>query len=318
MSHPAPSLVGRRCVVLGGAGFIGTNLCAALVSAGADVVGVDFKPPKVELPVMQWHSIRFEEGAKLEGLLATGDLLFHLISTTVPGSNHRPARDVSENLLPTLRLLDICVRRGVERVVFLSSGGTVYGPDVPLPTPEDAALNPISWYGVQKLAIEKYLSVYRRLQCLDSFALRVSNAFGPHQTNPKQGLVGSVIRNALEGTPVDIYGGGEIVRDYVYIADVIDAILAAATIEDPLAPRVYNIGSGIGRSVNDVVRAVQAVNEKPIAINHLPNRAVDVAKSILDIGRAEKYLSWRPRTAWEDAIALTYAWSKSEYARLAH
>jgi UDP-glucose 4-epimerase len=288
-----------------------------LVNAGANVVGVDIQPPRAARPAMQWHSVRFEESAKFEGLLKRGDLLFHLISSTVPGSDHSPARDVSENLLPTLRLLDICLRNGVARVVFLSSGGTVYGPDVPLPTPEDAAQNPISWYGVQKLAVERYLSVYRRLHGLDSVALRVSNAYGPHQTNPKQGLVGSVIRHALEATPVDIFGDGEVIRDYVYVADVVEAILAAASLDDPSAPRVYNIGSGIGRSVNDVVRAVQAVSDKPIAINRLPHRAVDVAKSILDIARAEKYLAWRPRTAWEDAIALTYSWSKSEYARSA-
>lgn len=318
MPHLAASLSGRRCVVLGGAGFIGTNLCAALAKAGANVIGVDFKRPHTKLPPMQWHSIPFEESDKLGALLKPGDCLFHLISSTVPGSTHSPDRDIMENLLPTLHLLDACLRATVERVVFLSSGGTVYGPDVPLPTPEDAAQNPISWYGVQKLSVEKYLAVYRRLRGLDSFTLRVSNPFGPHQTNPKQGLVGSVIRHALDGTPVDIFGDGEIIRDYVYVADVIDAIMAAATIDDPSAPRVYNIGSGIGRSVNEVVRAVRQVSEKPIEINRLPGRPVDVAKSILDITRAEKYLSWEPRTTWEDAIALSYAWAKSEYAPFRH
>src|SRR6185437_2102911 len=110
---------------------------------------------------------------------------------------------------------------------------------------------------IQKLTIEKYLGVYRRLHALDSIVLRVANPFGPHQTNPQQGLVASVIRHALAGTPVGIFGDGMVTRDYVYIGDVVEAVALAAVVEDASAPRTYNIGTGIGRTMLDVVNAVQ-------------------------------------------------------------
>jgi UDP-glucose 4-epimerase len=305
-------LIGRRCVVLGGAGFIGKNFCAALIGAHARVVGVDAKPADSLLPNVEWHKIRLQDTKELEALLEPNDIVFHFASSTVPGSTHAPDADVSENLIPSLRLFDACVRSKVSRVVFLSSGGTVYGSDVDVPTSEDAPQNPISWYGVQKLAIEKYLAVYRRLHGLDSIILRISNPFGPHQINPNQGLVGSVVRHALAGTPVEIFGDGGVTRDYIYVADVVSAILRAASLKSGSRFCLYNIGSGIGRSVNEVVAAVQSVCDIPIKINRLPARSVDVPKSILDIKRAAEYLAWRPETRWEDAIRLTYTWAKQQ------
>ena len=312
MAAVTESLNGRRCVVLGAAGFIGKNLCAALVGAGARVVGVDLKPATALLPAVEWHAVRLEASARLADLLEPNDILFHFASSTVPGSKHTPDADVADNLIPSLRLFEACVRAGVSRLVFLSSGGTVYGPDVEVPTPEDAPNDPISWYGVQKLSIEKYLAVYRRLHALDSIVLRIAKPFGPHQTNPKQGLVGSVVRHALAGTPVDIFGDGKATRDYIYVADVVSAILQAASLKSPSAPFLYNIGSGIGRSVNDVVAAVQSVCDVEIRINRLPGRPVDVPTSVLDISRAAEHLAWCPTTAWEDAIRSTYTWAKEQ------
>lgn len=308
------SLANRRCIVLGSGGFIGINLSAALVKADASVIGVDLRPPSPLLPPMEWHTVRLERGDELEGLLEPGDTVFHLASNTVPGSALNPYKDTSENVLPTLRLLESCVRKGVARIVFLSSGGTIYGPNVSVPISEEAAENPISWYGIQKLTIEKYLGVYRRLHALDSIILRVANPFGPHQRNPKQGLVASIIRHALAGTAVEIFGDGTVTRDYVYIDDVVDAILLAGAIEDRSAPRIYNIGSGVGRTALDVIGAVQAAHGQPIKINYLPSRAIDVPVNILDIARAAAHLRWRPRTAWEQAIRTTYAWARAAQA----
>jgi UDP-glucose 4-epimerase len=311
MSPTIAVLANRRCVVLGSSGFIGTNLCQTLFRAGANVVRVDTRPPAADLPDIERHEIKLADTAAIEEIIKPKDVLFHLVSTTVPGSAKTAEQDVTENVLPTLRLLDICSRSDVGRIVFASSGGTVYGSEAPVPTPEDAPANPISSYGAQKLAIEKYLSVYRKLHRLDSFVLRISNPFGPYQTHPGQGLIASVIRHALAETAVNVFGDGLAMRDYVYIDDVVEAMMLAAAVDGAEAPRTYNIGTGIGRSINDVIQAVEAVHRTPIRVNQVPARAVDVPVSILDISRAAEFLRWRPVTDWEVAIKLSYAWAKA-------
>ena len=315
MPFSSAVLAGRRCVVLGAAGFIGKNLCAGLQAIGARVVGLgDRRDTPAEQ--VEWHCIRLEATDLLENLLQKDDIVFHLASSTIPGSNVTPDTDISANVIPTVRLLDACLRKGVAKFVFLSSGGTVYGPGVPLPTPEEAPTNPISWYGIQKLAIEKYLAVYHRLYALDFVALRVANPFGPYQVKAQQGVVASIIRHALAGTPVDIFGDGLVTRDYIYVADVVEAILRAAVMAEPTAPRVYNVGTGVGRSVLDVIETVQKVHGRPIQINRLPSRAIDVPVSVLDIGRAKEHLSWHPKTDWEQAVRYTYAWAQQPEPRL--
>ena len=311
MPIKSASIADRRCVVLGAAGFIGTNLCRGLLDEGATVIGVDVKSSNPALPGLERHTIQLAETALLEQLLRPDDVVFHLVSTTVPGSPVTPEQDVAENVLPTLRLMESCVRRKIGRVVFVSSGGTVYGPDVPVPTPEDAPTNPISSYGTQKLMIEKYLSIYRRLHGLDSFVLRISNPFGPHQINPRQGLIASVIRHALAGTPVNVFGDGLAIRDYIYIDDAVSAMVRAAVIDNAMVPRTYNIGTGVRRSINDVISTVEAAHGRPIAVNRLPRRSVDLLVSQLDISRAAEFLQWRPAMPWEQAIQLSYAWAKA-------
>jgi UDP-glucose 4-epimerase len=310
MSPSPAALAGRRCVVLGAAGFIGKNLCEALQTVGARVIGLSRRLDKPADSV-EWHCVDLEASDVLERILQRDDILFQLASSTIPGSHVTPEVDATANVIPALRLFDACVRKKVAKIIFLSSGGTVYGPGVQLPTPEDAPTNPISWYGVQKLTIEKFLGVYQRLHALDFAVLRVANPFGPHQVKTEQGLIASAIRHAHAETPIDVFGDGSVIRDYIYVADVVEAVLraAAVTAESP-APRVYNVGTGIGRSVLDVIEAVQALHGRPLRINRLPGRAVDVPVSILDITRAGKYLSWRPQTDWEEAIQLSYAWAQ--------
>jgi UDP-glucose 4-epimerase len=316
MSPSFASLAERRCVVLGAAGFIGKNLCDGLQSLGARLVGVG-RSPDNPCNANEWHCLGLEATDSLEELLQPEDIVFHLASSTTPGSQVTPDIDITTNVSPAVRLFEACSRKRIARVIFLSSGGTVYGPNVQLPTPEDAPTNPISWYGVQKLTIEKYLAVYHRLHALDFITLRVANPFGPHQVKTQQGLVASVIRHALTDTPVPIFGDGLVTRDYIYVADVVEAVLHAAVTAESEAPRIYNVGTGVGRSVLDVISAVQAVHGRPLRVTRLPSRAIDVPASILDISRARKHLGWSPKTDWEQAIRFSYAWAQGQTPKLA-
>lgn len=304
------SLAGRRCILLGGGGFIGTNLCKILVSKGAEVIIVAPQVLSEEaLSGATWIQALLDEVEKYQNAICDGDYVFHLVSTTVPAtSNYSPVTDISNNVLPTLKLLEILSQRRIAKLVFLSSGGTVYGNSVPIPTPEDAPTDPICSYGIHKLTIEKYLAMYRLLKGLDSVVLRVSNPFGPYQTGHGQGVIAAIIRKALNGETIAIWGDGSVVRDYIFVSDVVDAIIRAAVIKNAEPPKPFNIGSGEGRSIQQVIEAVEDIHRRPLKVTYELGRPTDVPVSILDIKRARECLNWFPAKEWDEAVAETYEW----------
>jgi UDP-glucose 4-epimerase len=223
-------------------------------------------------------------------------------------SNDNPAQIVADGMPPRIRLLDACRRQGVRRIVFASSGGTVYGPTGSAPIPETAPTDPISAYGIGKLAVEKYLALYQHLYGLDYRALRIANAYGPHQ-HPlrEQGLVASVLFRLLLNEPVPVWGDGAAVRDYVHIDDVVAALLATA-FSHAGPHRLFNVGSGIGRSVLSVIGDAARITGRPARIVHRPGRSADVAVNILDSTRLRRETGWSSVTDWETGLAATASW----------
>ncbi|WP_029008281.1 NAD-dependent epimerase/dehydratase family protein [Azospirillum halopraeferens] len=294
-----------KCVVLGGGGFIGTNLCRYLLGRVAELRAFGYGPsfPDAVRGVV-WHEGGFDDAGRLAAAVDGCDTVFHLISSATPAS---PVGDTVADLTATLRLLELCRAGAVGRIVFVSSGGTVYGVPATVPTPEDAPTDPITAYGIAKLAIEKHLALYRHLHGLDYRILRVANPFGPFQTAGKgQGVIAAFLRRALAGQPVEIWGTGDVVRDYVYVDDVVEALVLAATHAGD--ERLFNIGSGVGRSLAAIVDDLGAVLGRPPEIVHREGRAVDVPRSVLDITRARHDLGWEPRTDWHDGLRRTRDW----------
>jgi UDP-glucose 4-epimerase len=303
-------LAGLHCAVLGGGGFIGLNLVAGLLAAGARVTAIGRRPPPgLEIDGVAWVEAEFADMPTVAAGFAGADIVYHLLGGSVPArSNADPAGDVLGSLLPSIQLLEACRAGRVGRLVFASSGGTVYGPDAPTPTPEDAPTHPVTSYGVNKLAVESYIGLYRHLHGLDGIALRIANPYGPfqHQRRP-QGIVGTALARALCGDPIEIWGDGAIVRDFVYVGDVVDAMLAVAGYRG--REWLFNVGSGEGRAVRDVVADVCALTGRRWAdVRHLPGRAVDVPVNILDSSRLMRETGWAPRTAWSDGLAATARW----------
>jgi UDP-glucose 4-epimerase len=302
-------IANHRWVIIGAGGFIGSNLCRRLVQEGADVIafGRNINFPEA-LNGCKWVKGSYLDQTALATALDGADVVVHTLSTVTPAkSNQSPMADIEENLLGTLKLMDLCRAKDVNRLIFLSSGGTVYGSKVPIPTPEDAANDPICSYGVVKLAIEKYLAIQRDQGTLDSVVLRIANPFGPYQLAHGQGVIAAIIERILNNQPAEIWGDGSVTRDYIFIEDVVDAIIAAAQLNDPQAPRLFNIGSGVGRSLQEVIDSIAKIHGH-MDINRLPGRAVDVPVSILDIQRAERFLGWYPHTEWMDGLRATYGW----------
>lgn len=197
---------------------------------------------------------------------------------------------------------------GVKRIVFASSGGTVYGPGRAERLSETGACLPISAYGAGKAAFELFAHAFCRVNGISFVSLRVSNLYGPGQRGDRnQGLVAATIWKALKDERIEIWGDGSAVRDYVYITDVADAFIKATDYAGPAI--ILNIGSGIGRSVRDVIQTIENVLERKIDVNWRPARAVDVPYNVLDATRAEEVMGWQATTDFLSGVRNAVAWS---------
>lgn len=292
--------------VLGAAGFIGRHLCTALAAAGHQVRGFDRAPADgawPEIVGVNWLAGDFGSKADITSALDDVEVVFHLISASIPKtSNENPARDLQENVGATLGLLDSLVALPCPpKLIFISSGGTVYGIPRTIPIPESHPTDPLCAYGIGKLAIEKYLALYRRLYGLDYRILRLANPYGEYQQlHSGQGVIPVFLNKALHNEPLEIWGDGSVIRDYLYIGDVVAAIMAAMGYAGP--ERIFNIGSGIGHSLNDLIELIRELLGRDIACRCLPARTCDVPVNILDISQAEAVLGWRPITPLEKGL----------------
>jgi UDP-glucose 4-epimerase len=301
----------RRCLVLGGRGFIGSHLVDGLLAAGWNVRCFDRLPPGLsaaEHPRLEHRTGDFGNEEHVAEALGDCEVCYHLVSTTLPKtSNEDPVYDVESNVVATLKMLRRAVQAGVRKVVFVSSGGTVYGVPSVVPIPESHSTDPTCSYGIGKLAIEKYLALFKQLHGVDYAVLRLSNPFGERQrTHASQGAVAVFVGKVLCGEPVEIWGDGSVVRDYIHIADVVEALILAQG--ETRGETLFNIGSGKGLSINQVLDAVGSVTGKPVQRRYLPARTFDVPASVLSIERARSVLGWSPRVSFEDGLARFTQW----------
>ncbi len=309
------SLRSANCLVLGGGGFIGLNLCHGLLRAGARVHA--FGRPSAFPHAMAKLRVTIGElsdTAALKRALDGIDVVFHLLGGSFPArAEADPAEDLCRNAIPSLGLMALCREARVRQIVFVSSGGTVYGVPRHLPLREDHPTDPISAYGIHQLLIEKHLGLLAHRHDLPCVVLRVANPFGPYQLPGRgQGLVATLIAQRLAGRPVEIWGDGQVVRDFFHVADLVDAALLAAVYRGP--ERVLNVGSGIGRSVRDVVGAIDAMlGMRGAEIIHRQGRAVDVPVNVLDVARIRRVLGWSPRIDWQDGLRGTADWLRSDW-----
>jgi len=302
-------------LVLGGNGFIGSHLVDKLVGEGHNVRVYDKYKELFRKPVKGVEYCFGDFGNR--GLIANAvvniDIAFHLISTTLPKtSNDDPVYDVQSNVIESLFLFEKCVEHRVKKVVFISSGGTIYGKPKTLPVREDDSKFPVCSYGITKLMIEKYLFFFNKLYGLSGIIVRPSNAYGPRQ-NPEsvQGVIPVFLDKVKEDKVIEIWGDGEIVRDFIYINDLVDGIYKAAL--HSTSYTIFNIGSGVGHSINEILRIIRKIIGHEIKYSYTKNRPFDVPKIYLDISKAKKEISWEPITSLDDGIKQTWEFIKSLY-----
>jgi UDP-glucose 4-epimerase len=310
-----------RVLVTGAAGFIGSHLCDRLVADGHRVTGLD------DLSTGKLANLAVARKSKLFGFSnfditspdlvrlverEAPDVVLHLAAQMdVRKSVEDPLHDTRTNVLGTVNVLEACTRNQVPRLVFASSGGTVYGTPPKLPASERMTLHPSSPYGSAKAAAETYVAAYQRLHGLPGCSLRLGNVYGPRQDPHGEAGVVSIFGGALvKGRPTRIFGDGTSVRDYVYVDDVVDAFLRCLGGKGD--GRRLNIGSGTGTSIRALHTAVARAVGAPDAPEFAPVRAGELHSIVLDIGQARRALGWEPSVGLEQGLAQTLDWLRGK------
>ncbi|MES2741848.1 MAG: NAD-dependent epimerase/dehydratase family protein [Pseudomonadota bacterium] len=300
----------HKAVILGASGFIGINLAQALVQAGWQVVcfarsASPHWPAGVEQIIGEFAELPPRLLAHLDQAV-----VFHLISSCRPSSSTAgAAQEVNADLATTVRYLEHCQARAL-RWVYVSSGGTVYGHSRQETLAESAPNVPICSYGVVKLAVEQYLALYRRLHGTDYVVVRLANPYGAWQRPlTGQGLVATLLYKVLKGENIEVWGTGENVRDYIYIDDAVRGLLAAA--DHGLAGEIYNLGTGVGTSINQLIALIDRTLERDVGVSYLPARAVDVERNVLLTEKLSAVSGWRAHTDLVSGLLQTAAWIKA-------
>lgn len=302
-----------KCLVLGGAGFIGSHVVDALVRDGNNVTVFDRPNVSLENLSNSIGDIHLIQGdlcnpVDLEEAIHGNDVVYHFIATTLPGpSNQNPLYDVESNLVASLGLMENAVKAGVKKIVFASSGGTVYGIPQSLPITEEHPTEPICSYGITKLAIEKYLALFNHLHDLPYIVLRFGNPYGERQnTKSIQGVIPVFLGKMKNNDIIDIWGDGTVARDYFHISDLVTAVLKAGNLTR--SHDILNIAGGNAYSLLDIAAVMEKVTGIKPQLRFLPGRKLDVPVNYLDIGKARRVLNWQPTVSLEDGIQKTWEW----------
>lgn len=297
-----------RYLILGAGGFIGKAVTLKLSEENTVVafdrqVVSDFEGNSNIVSVLG----NFTEADNFDTLLKGVDCVIHLISTTVPNddTSHIP-QEIMANVVPTVRLLESMKNQGVKKIVFSSSAGAYYGETGDKVNTADTPANPYCSYGVQKAVIEEYVKFYGVRYGMDYRIMRISNPYGWGQDPSKmQGLIPIFINRLLNGKPISVFGDGENKRDYIFMTDLINAIIKVCAYNG--SERIFNIGYGKYYSINEIVDMIESISGKNfVQINYSEERFCDVKHSFVDMKQAQDILGWRPETNIADGIKVVY------------
>jgi UDP-glucose 4-epimerase len=312
-------------LVIGGSGFIGSHVVDHLKKDGHNVriatrnimnkLLNPFEETKDVLYVPRWVDVETEletEAADLCFAALDGiDVVIHLGSSTIPStSNQDPLADINDNLISTVNILKLIRIKGIKKFIYMSSGGAIYDNSMHNGSVEDDQLSPRSSYGIIKIAIENYIFIEVKLHGLSATILRPSNPYGPGQMDGSQGIIGKFLWNIANDKSCEIWGDGNIIRDFIYVEDVARACVYAVKNSNfyGRTSGIYNISSGVGYRINDLLPIIGKIVGKPVSFSYHEGRNFDIKRVVLDNNKAYKYLSWSPNVSLEDGIKKTWEW----------
>lgn len=299
-------------LITGAAGFLGSALARKLMEQDRPVHRLARSP----LPSLGRHDTvhcgSLEDIGLLRRILPQCGVVVHLASATTPGSSATsPSMEAGLNLLPTLRLLDALHEFPDIRLVITTSGGTLYGNPATTTVTEAAPVSPLSYHGTGKLAIEAFLQTFHHLTGQEVTVLRPSNLYGPGQSLRQGfGLIRNMLESARCGKSINIWGDGESVRDFLYIDDMVEACCRAISDQRP-GWQLFNVGSGEGHSVNQIMQIIQEITGLPVQAQYHPARPGDVRHIVLDCSKLHEDLGWNPAIPLTEGIRRTWQWLHS-------
>lgn len=303
----------KRCCVIGGAGFIGRRVVDVLQQSGRQisVIGRSTTLQRSLPGGVDYYAGDIADSAFIVEHFKGVDEVIDLAYSSVPQTSYEdPVKDITNNLSANVGMFELACEAKVKKMVFISSGGTVYGEPDQLPISETHATNPISPYGITKLALEKYAFLFHRNRELPILCVRPSNPFGEGQLPfVGQGFVATAMASVISGKEITIFGERGTIRDYIYVDDLARGIVAA--LDFGQAGECYNIGSGIGRDNLEVISAITKVSREAgfsPRIRHQPERSFDVGANVLDSSKLRNASGWQPISNFDESIRRTFAW----------
>lgn len=306
----------KTVLIVGGFGFLATNIIKYIDEHLSDDYQVVVFDKFAQHPhgvvfssVKKVYAGDFSDEMFINSIFKENhiDLVIHALSTTVPALSLNARYDIESNLLPTINLFDIMVRHNVNDIVYISSGGAVYGKSMNLPYREDMDVMPISSYGIVKLTIEKYLHQYSELNGLRSLILRLSNPYGPYHYSMKQGICNVAMRKAVDNETFEVWGTGDAKKDFIFVTDFVDILFRL--LSKNISGEVFNIGSGEVVSVNSILSKIKKIDAGFKWINKEASQ-YDVQHFELDLTKLRKCIGDYPFTKMDDGLDKTYKWLK--------
>tara|TARA_B100000212_G_scaffold90759_1_gene66640 strand:+ start:27279 stop:28220 length:942 start_codon:yes stop_codon:yes gene_type:complete len=290
-------------LVIGGTGYLGSNLVQSLVAKGYNV-SVLFRglSEKSKFKNVNYVKGDINNTKDIEKATKEANYVYYFASSTNPKSSENNLLfDISSNLNPIILMLNSCVKNNVKKFIFCSSGGTVYGNHKQMPIKEEFTCQPISSYGIVKHNMEMYIKYFNRKHNLNYEILRLSNPYGcNHLQNPIKGIIPTYINRILEDRDLKVYGDGTVVRDYIYIDDFIQLCIKLLTLDKK--NNTLNVGTGIGTSINELIKKIELVCNKKATISYMPSRDFDVHNNFLDITKVYDVYKWTPKISLEKGL----------------
>lgn len=303
---------GRPWILIGGAGFLGTNLAKMLAVRGEQCIIVDRMHPRWshDDTLVSFVEADVRDPGAYRSVIKPGSIVVHMAANTYPGkSDGMLESEIEDDALPTVRIANVCADIGAAAFLFCSSGGAIYGEQEVFPIHERVLPVPKSTHGAMKLATEHYLHIISSVRSLPIAMLRIANPYGPWHGGKRQGIVNVAMMAMLKNEPIEIFGDGLNERDYIFTEDVMSAMIAVG-MKFRSGCEAFNVGTGTSKTILEMLELISHISGIHPEVRMTPDRGVDVRRNVLDASKIRAATGWYPEVSLEEGLRKTWNWAR--------